>query len=88
MTRAAFFAVAVAALATGCASTSDSTVAGCQVASAEGTNVVSYGRPRPQSEMDQRFARADLARSGYRQAHMDDKPSATEDALKNCLPNG
>jgi hypothetical protein len=36
--------------------------------------------------MDQRFARADLARSGYRQAHMDDKPSATEDALRNCLP--
>jgi hypothetical protein len=36
--------------------------------------------------MDQRFARADLARSGYRQAHMDDNPSATEDALRNCLP--
>jgi hypothetical protein len=36
--------------------------------------------------MDQRFARVDLARSGYRQAHMDDKPSATEDALRNCLP--
>ena len=85
MTRPAFFALAAAALAAGCASTPDST-AGCQVASAEGTNVVSYGRPRPQSEMDQRFARADLARSGYRQAHTNDKPSATEDALVNCLP--
>ncbi|HSW82801.1 MAG TPA: hypothetical protein VLH12_04960 [Usitatibacter sp.] len=47
---------------------------------------MSYGRPRPPSEMDQRFARADLARSGYRQAHMDDRPTATEDALHNCLP--
>ncbi len=86
MTKAAFFALAAAAFAAGCASTPDSTEAGCQVASAEGTNVVTYGRPRPQSEMDQRFARADLARSGYRQAHMDDKPSATEEALRNCLP--
>ena len=88
MTRAAFFALAAAAFASGCASAPDSTQAqaGCQVAGAEGTNVVSYGRPRPQSEMDQRFARADLARSGYRQAHRDDKPSATEDALANCMP--
>ena len=86
MIRAAFFSL-FAALAAGCSSTPDSTQAGCQVASAEGgTNVVSYGRARPQSEMDQRFARVDLARSGYRQAHMDDKPSATEDALRNCLP--
>lgn len=86
MTRAAFFVLAAAAFTAGCASTPDSGQAGCQVASAEGTNVVSYGRQRPQSEMDQRFARADLGRSGYRQAHMDDKPSATEDALRNCLP--
>jgi len=86
MIRVAFFALA-AALAAGCAGTPESTQAGCQVASAEGgANVVSHGRPRPQSEMDQRFARVDLARSGYRQAHMDDKPSATEDALRNCPP--
>ena len=86
MIRAAFVAFS-AVLATACASSPDAAPAGCQVASAEGgANVVSYGRPRPQSEMDQRFARADLARSGYRQAHMDDKPSATEDALRNCLP--
>jgi hypothetical protein len=79
----AFFAV----LAAGCASTPDTAPAGCQVAGAEGgANVVSYGRPKPQSEMDQRFARADLARSGYRQDHMDAKPSATEDALRNCQP--
>jgi len=86
MTRAAFFTLAAAAFAAGCASAPESAPAGCQVAGAEGTNVVSYGRPRPQSEMDLRFARVDLARSGYRQAHMDDKPSATEDALRNCLP--
>ena len=88
MTRAAFSALAAAAFMAGCASTPESTVAGCRVASAEGPHVTSYGRARPQSEMDQRFARADLARSGYRQAHMDDKPSATEDALRSCLPNG
>ena len=86
MIRVAFVAFS-AVVAAGCASSPDAAPAGCQVAAAEGGgNVVSYGRPRPQSEMDQRFARVDLARSGYRQAHMDDKPSATEDALRNCPP--
>jgi hypothetical protein len=34
--------------------------------------------------MDRRFATADLARLGYRQEHMNDQPSATEEALRNC----
>ena len=87
MTRAVLAALA-AAIAAGCASTPDSTAqaqATCQVASAEGTNVVSHGRQRPQSEMSERFARADLARSGYRQDHMNDQPSATEEAVRNCI---
>ena len=87
MTRAAIAAVA-AALVAGCASTPGTTARtepDCQVASAEGTNVVSNGRQRPQSEMAQRFARADMARTGYRQEHMNDQPSATEEAVRNCI---
>jgi len=83
MTRALILALA-AALGAGCASAPVSPSAGCQVASVSSSNVVSYGRQRPQSEMDRRLATADLARLGYRQEHMNDQPSATEEALRNC----
>ena len=85
MRFAPVFALSAALLA-GCASAPDlrQAQAGCQVQPLTTASVVTDSRRPPQPELYRKWAQADLARTGYRQAHRDDVPSATEEALRNC----